>query len=67
MAVTDDIAKIEAAMSSGVRSVTYSDGRRVEYRDYPDMQKELARLQAKQRAASGQPSVTTSVGAFYRG
>lgn len=68
MAVTpsDAIAAIEEAMSRGVSEVTYSDGRKVRYTSQAEMERTLAYFRAQQRAASSQPSVGVSVGAFHR-
>lgn len=66
MATLDEkIAKLETAMASGVRVVSF-DGHRTEYQTVDEMQKALDYFRAQRRAGQGRGSVTATVGAFRR-
>ena len=60
-----DVAKLKRAMSSGVRSITYSDGKRVEYRDLAEMERQLARMERE--VAGGNGGLDISYPTFSRG
>lgn len=48
-----DIDALKAAMGTGVRDVTYSDGSRQVYRDLGEMRQVLSMMQAEVGAAGG--------------
>jgi len=60
-----DIDTLKAAMKSGVKSVTYADGRGVTYRDIGEMQSVLALMQNDVDQAASTPSI--SYASFDRG
>lgn len=43
----DDADTLKAAIASGTREVTYSDGSRIVYRSLADMQRTLAMIEAE--------------------
>jgi len=47
-----DLDKIDAAISSGVRSVTFADGRRTEYQNVADMLRARDMIRGEVDAAS---------------
>lgn len=63
--IAEKVAALEEAMATGTRSVLY-DGHRVEYATQQELERALAYFKQQQRAAAGQRSVKTSVGAYYR-
>lgn len=68
MATLDEkIAKIEEAMSTGVRVVNFGGGHRVEYQDSAEMLRALEYFKQQKRNQAGRGGVRVTVGAFHRG
>lgn len=55
-----DIDKIKAAIAGGVRSVTFADGRRVDYQSVAEMVQALAMAQAEVNGTSNGGSMSTT-------
>lgn len=65
MALTQsDADAIKRAIASGVKSVSFADGRRVDYQSVAEMKEALALAQAD--IAAGNGSATSSVTSFCR-
>lgn len=48
-----DVDKLKKAMASGVKSLTYSDGRKAEYHSLGEMNDQLRRMEAEVAGAAG--------------
>lgn len=67
MALTQtDIDRLEAAIASPEKSVTLSDGRRVEWRTVDEFKAQLAYVKEQVDAASAAGAVSVSVAGFSR-
>lgn len=48
-----DVDKLKKAMATGVKSLTYSDGRKAEYHSLGEMNAQLRRMEAEVASANG--------------
>lgn len=56
--VQSDVDSIKKAIASGVQSVRFADGRRVDYRSVPEMIEALRLAEAEVAAANGGDTVS---------
>ena len=56
-----DLAKLDAAIVSGIRSITFADGRKTEYQSLADMRAVRADVKAELAAAASPTSRRTRV------
>jgi hypothetical protein len=54
-----DLAKLDAAIVSGIRSITFADGRKTEYQSLADMRAVRADVKAELASAASQTSRRT--------